>query len=86
MSRVSFPVRGTFFYPFVNLSSLSRGEGWGEVQLSPSICPSTISICLACGSLGSPGMRMISPAMATIISAPLFSTCLLYTSDAADEL
>ena len=30
MSRVSFPVRGTFFYPFVNLSSLSHGEGWGE--------------------------------------------------------
>ena len=44
------------------------------IQLNPSIFPSTISICIACGSLGSPGIRKISPAMATIISAPLLIT------------
>ena len=39
-----------------------------------SISPSTISMCNACGSLGNPGIRRISPAMATIISAPLLIT------------
>ena len=33
--------------------------------------PSTMSMCSACGTLGSPGIRSISPAMATSISAPL---------------
>ena len=31
----------------------------------------TMSIRFACGSFGSPGIRMISPMMTTIISAPL---------------
>ena len=33
-----------------------------------------MSICNACGSLGNPGIRRISPAIATIISAPLLIT------------
>lgn len=44
------------------------------VQLNPTISPSTKSIFRACGSFGNPGMRMILPAIATINSAPLFST------------
>ena len=36
--------------------------------------PSTMSMCSACGTLGSPGIRSISPAMATSISAPLLIT------------
>ena len=31
-------------------------------------------MCSACGFLGNPGIRRISPAMATIISAPLLTT------------
>ena len=33
-----------------------------------------MSICIAAGTLGSPGMRMILPAIATIISAPALMT------------
>lgn len=41
---------------------------------NPSISPFTISICNACGSFGNPGIRIISPAMTTSISAPAFIT------------
>ena len=41
-----------------------------NVHDSPSISPSTILMCSACGLLGNPGIRSISPAMATIISLP----------------
>ena len=47
---------------------------WNMYQLSPSTSPLTMSIRFACGSLGSPGIRMISPMMTTIISAPLLMT------------
>lgn len=47
-----------------------RGRGFGGNQLNPSISPFTMSIRLACGSAGSPGIRIISPAIATINSEP----------------
>lgn len=43
-------------------------------QLSPSMFPLTISILFACGFFGNPGIRIMSPAIATIISAPRFIT------------
>ncbi len=39
-------------------------------QDNPSISPSTMVIRSACGLFGRPGIRSISPAMATIISLP----------------
>ena len=50
----------------------------GQISLiyqdRPSISPLTISMCSACGSLGRPGIRMISPATMTSISAPALIT------------
>ena len=40
---------------------------------SPTISPSTTSMRSACGLFGKPGIRMIGPAMTTIISAPMLS-------------
>ena len=40
----------------------------------PSISPFTMSMRSACGDFDSPGMRMMSPAMATIISEPELMT------------
>ena len=40
---------------------------------SPTISPFTTSIRSACGLFGSPGIRIIGPAMTTIISAPIFT-------------
>ena len=52
-------------------SSISK-QVVSETYESPSISPSTMVMRSACGLLGRPGMRSMSPAMATIISLPQF--------------
>ena len=41
---------------------------------NPTMFPSTISMLLAAGTFGRPGMRIISPAIATMNSAPRLMT------------
>ena len=70
-SRSVFPLKRSL--PCGGAAAGRWGRG-AEGQLRPVISPFTTSMWLACGSLGRPGMRIMSPAMATIISLPALMT------------
>ena len=80
---VIYPSSLTLFSESPVFMDFSECEGWVRygvgfnkffVYDNPTISSSTMSMRFACGVFGNPGIRIISPAMTTIISAPLLTT------------
>lgn len=70
------PVKKTraTFPPFANGRKAAHTCSAPARYAKPSISPFTMSMTSLCGCLGSPGMRMMSPAMATIMPEPVLMT------------